>query len=84
MVALLRFTQVGEGATLLRSNNTVSNSIFNGGPEGYAVGVLLYRGTVGVNVLNNFFFNFTFAATQCGRDVHNVGDCMLSIQRQLH
>lgn len=77
LASLVRFSTVGEGKLLVRSNNTVSNTIFNGGPEGYSVGVLLYRGSVGVNIIYNYFFNFTFAAIQCGHDAHNVGDCML-------
>lgn len=74
---LLRFIQGGEGKYLIRSNNTVSNCVFNGGPLGYSVGILLYRGAVGVNIANNEFYNFTFAGIQCGHDVHNVADCML-------
>eukprot|EP00850_Spirogloea_muscicola_P008576 SM000046S16357 [mRNA] locus=s46:155889:158824:- [translate_table: standard] len=53
-------------------NNVISNNVV----KGYVTGISLAYGAVGVEVINNYITDFTFAGVSLGRGSHNVGDAM--------
>lgn len=71
---VIRFLYCGDPVNLVRSDNIVSNSDISGNSQG----VILYYMAVGVTVRNNEIHNFSMMGIQCGMNIHNVADCMLS------
>ncbi|CAI5523723.1 unnamed protein product [Closterium sp. Naga37s-1] len=72
----------GDGPNLIRSNVVISNNnIRTEGTigQGAAVGIMLYRGAVGVDVIGNRISHFSLASLQLGWGQSNVGDAMLSL-----
>ncbi|CAI7858917.1 unnamed protein product [Closterium sp. NIES-54] len=47
-------------------------------PPGSWTPVLMYAGTVGTIIANNYITDFQFGGVQCGQGDGNVADCMLN------
>ncbi|CAI5493204.1 unnamed protein product [Closterium sp. Naga37s-1] len=72
----------GDGPNLIRSNVVISNNnVRTEGTigQGAAVGIMLYRGAVGVDVIGNRISHFSLASLQLGWGQSNVGDAMLAL-----
>ncbi|CAI5939688.1 unnamed protein product [Closterium sp. NIES-65] len=72
----------GDGPNLIRSEVVISNNnIRTEGTmgQGATVGIMLYRGAVGVDVIGNRISHFSLASLQLGWGQSNVGDAMLSL-----
>ncbi|GJP55529.1 hypothetical protein CLOM_g14491 [Closterium sp. NIES-68] len=78
--ATIRMVLSGDPINLIRSLNKITNCDIRGS----WTGVMLYGGTVGAIVANNFITDFQFSGLQCGMGESNVADCMLNtIQNNL-
>eukprot|EP00475_Leptophrys_vorax_P003899 TRINITY_DN12276_c0_g1_i1.p1 TRINITY_DN12276_c0_g1~~TRINITY_DN12276_c0_g1_i1.p1 ORF type:complete len:415 (+),score=0.61 TRINITY_DN12276_c0_g1_i1:118-1245(+) len=71
---VIRVMLCGHGTTLERAFIAISNN------EVYGVDtpIVIYGGSVGVIVRNNYVHDFIFAGIRCGADVHFAGDCMFA------
>ncbi|GJP32533.1 hypothetical protein CLOM_g17161 [Closterium sp. NIES-68] len=72
----------GDGPNLIRSNVVISNNnVRTEGAmgQGAPVGIMLFRGAVGVDVIGNRISHFSLASLQLGWGQTNVGDAMLSL-----
>eukprot|EP00475_Leptophrys_vorax_P009608 TRINITY_DN16359_c0_g1_i1.p2 TRINITY_DN16359_c0_g1~~TRINITY_DN16359_c0_g1_i1.p2 ORF type:complete len:387 (-),score=-3.72 TRINITY_DN16359_c0_g1_i1:218-1276(-) len=67
----------GIGPSLTSSRSIISNNDVSGNWEL----INLYRGTIGVRVVNNFLHDYIFAGFRCGADVHYAWDCFFTTLR---
>ncbi|CAI5977443.1 unnamed protein product [Closterium sp. NIES-65] len=72
--SVIRFAMCGDPVNLIRSLNRVTNCEIRGS----WTPVLMYAGTVGTIIANNFITDFQFGGVQCGQGDGNVADCMLN------
>lgn len=72
--AAIRIMYCGDSLNLIRANIVISNSDVSGGNVAIWMAIM----TAGVTIRNNYIHNFTFAGVQCGANVQNVADCMLT------
>ncbi|CAI5978676.1 unnamed protein product, partial [Closterium sp. NIES-64] len=75
----------GDGPNLIRSEVVISNNnIRTEGTmgQGATVGIMLFRGAVGVNIIGNRLSHFTLNSIQLGWGQSNVGDAMLTLIAQ--
>ncbi|CAI7880127.1 unnamed protein product [Closterium sp. NIES-53] len=70
----IRFAVNGDPVNLIRSLNKVVNSEIRGG----WTSIMMYAGTVGTIIANNYITDFQFCGVQCGMGDSNVADCMLN------
>ncbi|CAI7730115.1 unnamed protein product [Closterium sp. NIES-53] len=75
----------GDGPNLIRSEVVISNNnIRTEGTmgQGATVGIMLFRGAVGVDIIGNRLSHFTLNSIQLGWGQSNVGDAMLTLVAQ--
>ncbi|CAI5488949.1 unnamed protein product [Closterium sp. Naga37s-1] len=70
----IRFAVNGDPVNLIRSLNKVVNSEIRGA----WTSIMMYAGTVGTIIANNYITDFQFCGVQCGMGDSNVADCMLN------
>lgn len=68
---VIRMGETSLGATIIASNNVISNCEVYGHWEL----ITIYRGAVGVTIRNNYLHGFQFVAIRCGARVSEVMDC---------
>lgn len=68
---VIRMGETSIGATIIASNNVISNcEVF-----GHWELITIYRGAVGVTIRNNYLHHFEFVGIRCGARVAEVMDC---------